>query len=323
MKATFFLTVVLIFLLIFSGCGNGGSEEFIEESGTVETTDIILSSKIAGTVDKILFDEGVKVENGDTLLIVDYETLDIQLKQAEAMRSAAEAQLDLLVTGARKEDIISAENALEQAKVNYELAKKDFERMKNLFDSQVITKKQLDDVTARFEVAKSQLNTAEQSYKKIKNYARDEDIKRARANLDQTEANVDLIRKNISDCFVVSPINGFVVESFVEEGEFVAPNSSVFKVADLSKVEMMIYISEEDLGKVKLGQKAELFNDTFKDKAYEGKVIYISPEAEFTPKSIQTKDERTKLVYAVKISVPNPNFELKSGMPADAKVYLD
>jgi HlyD family secretion protein len=99
--------------------------------------------------------------------------------------------------------------------------------------------------------------------------------------------------------------------------------TSLFKVSDLSQVELVVYASEEDLGKVKLNQRAEIKTDSYEDKIYEGKVIYISPEAEFTPKNIQTKDERTKLVFAVKIKIPNPDFELKAGMPADAKIQLE
>jgi len=98
--------------------------------------------------------------------------------------------------------------------------------------------------------------------------------------------------------------------------------SSLFKVSDLATVDLVIYVSEVELGKIKLGQKAEVTIDTYPDRKYEGKVTYISPEAEFTPKNVQTKDERTKLVFAVKISVDNKNFDLKPGMPADAKVYL-
>ena len=98
--------------------------------------------------------------------------------------------------------------------------------------------------------------------------------------------------------------------------------SSLFKVSNLDVAELVIYIPEEEFGKIKLGQTANVSTDTFKDKIYKGKVIYISPEAEFTPKNIQTEDERTKLVYAVKIRIPNPNQELKSGMPADAIIKL-
>jgi HlyD family secretion protein len=124
------------------------------------------------------------------------------------------------------------------------------------------------------------------------------------------------------DCYIISPIDGFVVKKFVEKGETVNQSTSLFKISDLSTVDLIIYVSEEEMGSVKLGQKADVKVDAFKEKVFEGKVIYISPEAEFTPKNIQTKDERTKLVFAVKIKIKNPDFELKSGMPADATVIL-
>jgi HlyD family secretion protein len=131
-----------------------------------------------------------------------------------------------------------------------------------------------------------------------------------------------LLKKNIRDCYVVSPINGFLVKTFVERGESVTPMSSLFKVSDLDVVELVIYVSTEELGYVKLGQEADVTIDAFKDKVYKGKVTYISPEAEFTPKNIQTKDERTKLVFAVKITIPNKEYDLKSGMPADAVIKM-
>ncbi len=156
----------------------------------------------------------------------------------------------------------------------------------------------------------------------MKNFARPEEIKQARANLNRQKAAVDLLKKNISDSYVVSPITGFIVQKYVEKGETVSMLSSLFKVSELRIVKLVIYISEENLGRVKLGQKADVSNDTYKNKDYKGTVIYISPEAEFTPKNIQTKDERTKLVYAVKIEIKNPDFELKPGMPADAVIHL-
>lgn len=133
---------------------------------------------------------------------------------------------------------------------------------------------------------------------------------------------VGLLKKNIKDSFIISPLNGFIVKNFVESGEIVTPMSSLVKVSNLSTVELIIYVSEIELGKVKLGQKAVITVDTYPEKKYEGRVTFISPEAEFTPKNVQTKDERTKLVFAVKIEVPNKEFDLKSGMPADAEVYL-
>jgi len=157
---------------------------------------------------------------------------------------------------------------------------------------------------------------------KVKKIFRPEEIEQAKGNVKKAKASVDLLKKSIHDSYVTSPLSGFIVKKFVEVGETVTPMSSLFKVSNLSTVDLVIYVSEVELGKIKLGQKAEVSIDTYPDRKYEGKVTYISPEAEFTPKNVQTKDERTKLVFAVKITVDNKNFDLKPGMPADAKIYL-
>lgn len=319
---TIYNSILISVLFSIYACNGNNNENFIEESGTIETTNSIVSSKVSGEVTKIIFDEGDEVNEGDTLLIIDHEIYDIQLKQATATKKLAKAQLDLLINGARKEDIQLTKEQLKQTQVNYELAAKDKERYENLYKSQAITKKQLDDIVLHYDIALSQLNSAKENLQKIQNIARPEEIEQAKSNLEKAVASVELIEKTIRDCYVTSPINGFIVKSFVEKGEMLSPQSSMFKISDLSKVELVIYVSEVDLGKVKLGQKAEIETDTYENKIYEGRVIYISPEAEFTPKNIQTKDERTKLVFAVKIEIPNPDFELKAGMPADAVVQL-
>jgi HlyD family secretion protein len=128
--------------------------------------------------------------------------------------------------------------------------------------------------------------------------------------------------KNISDSYVTAPISGFVVKKFVEAGESVTQLSSLLMLSDLDYVDLVIYVSETELGKVKLGQAAKVTVDSYKNRTFTGKVIFISPDAEFTPKNIQTNDERTKLVYAVKIHLHNPDYALKDGMPADAVVDL-
>ncbi len=313
--------ILLPIALITFSCNNDEGN-YIEESGTIEATEITISSQVAGKVIKILKDEGSKVSAGDTILIIDQELLQLQLKQAIANRDIAKAQYDLLIKGARKEDIKQAEESLKQAEANFLLAKNDKDRMENLYKSNSINKRQYEEALTRYEVVLAQLNSAKELYNKIKDYARPEEIEQAKANYNKAVASVELTEKNIRDCFVVSPIDGFIVKKFVEVGETVSMMSSLVKISDLSEVKLSIYVSETDLGKVKLGQKVEIRVDSFKDKIFEGTVIYISPEAEFTPKNIQTKDERTKLVFEVKIKVNNPKFELKSGMPADAKIIL-
>lgn len=168
----------------------------------------------------------------------------------------------------------------------------------------------------------AQYKAAQGNYDKVKNFFRKQEIDQAKANLNKAIAGVELLKKNIRDSYVISPINGFLVKTFVDRGESVSPMSSLFKVSDMDVVELMIYVSTLELGYLKLGQKAEVRIDTYKDRIYEGRVTYISPEAEFTPKNIQTKDERTKLVFAVKITIPNKDYDLKPGMPADAIINL-
>ncbi len=321
MKATLiFLTLTASLFLI--SCGSNDEKSFIEASGTIESTNIIVSSRTAGNIQTLNFSEGAKVNAGDTILIIDHELLDIQLRQAIASKDVTEAQLKLMLSGARKEDINQAEQNLNQAKINYETAERDKTRMQNLYDSRSITQKQYEDALSRYDLMAAQYNAAQQNFNKVKKIFRQEEIDQAKANLNKSIAGVDLLKKNIRDSYVLSPINGFLVKTFIENGETVSPMSSLFKVSDLDMVELVIYVSEEELGLIKLGQKSEVTIDTYKDKVYEGKVTYISPEAEFTPKNIQTKDERTKLVFAVKIEIPNDNYDLKPGMPADAKVIL-
>ncbi|MDX9924575.1 MAG: efflux RND transporter periplasmic adaptor subunit [Ignavibacteriaceae bacterium] len=313
---------ILLLSLIITSCSGDNNNEYIEESGTIEATESVISSQVSGKVLSINKDEGSNVSEGDTLLIIDHELYEIQLLQANAGRDMAKAQYDLLVKGARSEDIKSSYEMLLQAEANYKLAESDKERMVNLFESNSITKRQLEETNTRYEVTKAQYNSAKENYSKIKNLARPEEIAQAKANYEKADAASKLIEKNIRDCFVTSPIKGTVVKSYIEKGETVSMLSSLAKITDLSIVELVIYVPENVLGKIKTGQKAEITTDSYAGKVYEGKVIFISPEAEFTPKNIQTKDERTKLVFAVKIEVPNPNNELKAGMPADAKVIF-
>ena len=318
----FCLILLSVISLLITGCSNSNNKNSIEATGPIETVNVLLSSKTSSEIKELRINEGEKVKLGDTVMIIDTETLQLQLMQQESGAEMSRAQLDLLRNGARKEDILLAESSLNQAQVNFNQAKSDLERLQKLYQTQTITKKQYDDAASHFDLMNDQLSSAKENYTKIKNYARPEEIKQAEAKFNQSRASADLIKKNINDSYIVSPLNGIVVKKYFEVGETVSPMTSLVKISDLTNVELYIYVTELELGKIKLGQKAEVTVDAFKDKKFEGKVTYISPEAEFTPKNIQTKDERTKLVFAVKIELPNPDFELKSGMPADARIFF-
>jgi HlyD family secretion protein len=318
-KIKFLITAFALFI----GCNNNNNENKLEASGTIEAKNITVSAKVGGEVKAILFDEGATVNVGDTVIAIDNEATYLQLRQAEANTQIVLAQYQLMKIGARKEDIANAEFQFNQAKINFDNVKKDLDRFILLFESKSITKKQLEDVEAKFNLSNEQLKSAAENLNKIKNITRPEELKQAEGRLNQSKANEEMIKKSLRDSYVISPIKGTIVNNFIEKGETVVPMSSLFKVADLSQVELTLYISETELGKIKLGGTADVFVDAFKDKPFKGKIVYISPESEFTPKNIQTKDERTKLVFAIKLKIKNPNLELKPGMPADAILYLD
>ena len=314
--------VLLILSLFVIGC-NSNSNNKIEASGTIESTNVIVSSEVRGEIKYKLFTEGDKIEKGDTLYIIDTDELSILLNKAEAGVQVADAQLRLLIKGARKEDILQAQALLTQAEVNLNKVTKDKERFDKLYKANTVTEKQYDDITAAYKVSLAKYQSAKENFSKISKITRPEELQQAEGRLKEANANLNLIKKHIKDSFITSPLNGFIVKKFFEEGEYVNPSSSLFEISDLSVVNLIIYVSETELGGVKLGEKADVFVDAYPNKSFEGKVTYISPEAEFTPKNIQTKDERTKLVFAVKIEIHNPDFKLKAGMPADAEIKVE
>jgi HlyD family secretion protein len=308
------------FAVLF-GCTNSNQNQ-IEESGTIEVETAVISSKVTGEVMQIIKDEGAFIKTGDTLAIIDNEALGIQLKQANARKKMAHAALALLLKGSRNEDKEQAFEHLNQAQANYNQIEKDLERYKKLLSGNTITQKQFDDANTRFVVARAQLSAAQANYQKIQNIARKEEILQAEANLELADAQIELLEIQIRDSYIIAKKDGQVAACFIEPGELVTPKSALYKIADIQSAELKIYVSEEDLGKVKLGQQVDVSTDSYKDKTYKGEIIFISPEAEFTPKNIQTRDERTRLVFAVKVKIPNPEFELKTGMPADAVINL-
>ncbi|MBZ0204665.1 MAG: efflux RND transporter periplasmic adaptor subunit [Ignavibacteria bacterium] len=309
-----------IILIVLSGCGKEQEINSIKASGTIESVNVTISSKTAGTIKMLNFNEGDRIKKGDLLVEIDHELMDIQLRQAEAGVDLANAQLRLLKSGARREDVKQSEELVKQAKINLDLAKLDRDRAEELYKQDAGTQKLYDDSKARYDLTVAQYNSAKENLHKVKTIIRPEEIESAQANLKKAISAVDMLKKNIEDCKVLAPSDGFVSKKFIEAGENVSPGASLLRISNLETVNLVIYIPETDLSKVKLGQNAEISIDAFKDKTYTGKIIFISPEAEFTPKNIQTPEERTKLVFAVKIEIANPQFELKPGLPADAKI---
>ena len=299
-------SIFTTFVVALMGCSNNNSG-VIEASGTIEGTDITISSEVAGRVQTVRVDEGTRVATGDTLVLIDDEEYQIQLRQAEANLASFESAYRLAVEGSRREDIVQAEAA-------FRTAETDYTRMKELLEAQSVTRKQYDDAYTRYVAA-------EQTYAKLKAGLRPEEITGSRVRRDGAQAQADLLKKRVRNCAILAPSPGTVTLRAVEPGELVGTGSNVVRLTYLDKVKLTIYVNEAELGRVALGQKADVFIDAFgKDRSFAGNVVYISPVAEFTPKNVQTKEERTKLVFAVKIEVANPDSALKPGLPADARI---
>lgn len=312
-------SLILLLSIALWGCGNN-NKGAIEASGTLEATEVKVGAKVPGQIETIRVQEGSEVKTGDTLVILDRSTLSLQWKQAQAGFEVADAQYRLLLNGARSEDLQVAEEALKQAGATFKSSSDDYARMKQLLATNTVTQKQFDDAESRFTITKAQLSSAEQNLGKLRKFARPEDLAAARARSGQAKATADLLAKQFSDAVIIAPVAGTVTHKPFEEGELVGAGSVIATISRLDKMDLMIYVNETELGRVKLGGSADVSIDAYPQRVFPGKVIYISPIAEFTPKNVQTKEDRTKLVFGVKLEVGNQERVLKSGMPADAVV---
>jgi HlyD family secretion protein len=295
----------LLLPLVLIGC-SGNDKDTIEASGTIEGTDINIGAEVGGRVAQLRVDEGSRVAAGDTLLVIDDTEYQIQLRQALANLASFASAYRLALSGSRTEDVLQAQAAFQNAEGDYQ-------RMKTLLASQTITQKQYDDAYARYVAA-------DQTLRKLKTGLRPEEIEGARVRRDYAAAQADLLRKKVRDCRIVSPSAGTVTLRGVEPGELVTPGMTVLRLTYLDRVKLTIYVNETALGRLNLGQPAKVSIDAF-SRQFDGSVTYISPVAEFTPKNVQTKEERTKLVFGVKIEIDNSDHALKPGLPADAKIF--
>ncbi len=316
------LAIYLIFLALFCCTCSRNDSNLIESTGTIEATEVDIRTEASGRILTLNYDEGDWVKKGDILAGLDHEKRDIELSQANAQLAGAEAKLAMLIKGLRDKEVERARETLLEAKVQSKDSKREFKRIQKLYDEGVVDLGSRDKAEAAYETAQKRYEIAGKNYEIAVEGSRKEEIQAGEAVKDAADAQVKLIERQIEDATVEIPIDGVISERYVELGEFVSVGSLIATVIDLKHVWIMAYVSEKNLGKVTLGQQGKIFVDSFPDKEFTGKVTYISPEAEFTPKNIQTKEERVKLVFGIKIEVENPEQELKPGMPADAIIEI-
>jgi len=277
-----------------------------------------------------------------------------EIHQAEANLLATQTRLSQLLHGSRSQEIEQAKAEVEQAKAELEKAEKFMERSRNLYERKVIPAQDWDTNRTSYEVAMARYKAAQERYALVKEGPRKEEIEQSRAEVERAKASLSLAhsrrlqikvlrqdlevqkaqikearasleiaKRQLEYSEVFAPVSGVALVKSAEEGEYVSPGATVVTIADLDHPWLKAYVDETDLGRITLGQKVRVRTDTFPNKAYEGKIAFISSEAEFTPKQVQTQKERVKLVYRVKVDVENPKGELKPGMPADGEILLE
>jgi HlyD family secretion protein len=298
-------------------------------SGTIEATDAELAFQVSGRVVDVLVDEGHSVEKDQILAELDmseyltrYEekraNLDSNIKSLRQLKTMLEIYQKTL-----PEEVAKAEAGVSSSKDIVEDERKDKQRYNILFQEGAVSERQRDSVNLNYDIARARLlqneailKQAQSNLKKIE--ATEKEIEATKAQVQVARAVLELAEIQLNYTKLKTPFNGIITSRNVEPGEVVSPGREVFTLSDLSIVDLKIFVDETEIGKVKQGQNVEVKIDTFPNKVYMGKVSFISPEGEFTPKIIQTHKERVKLVYLVKVAIPNPDLELKSGMPADA-----
>jgi HlyD family secretion protein len=305
-----------------TGCGNH-QENRLKLSGNIEVIQVEASFRVAGKVLERPVDEGQMVQAGQLLARLDARDLEQQVAMRQADAATAKAALEAMLAGSRKEEIAASKAALEQAQADLRRLEPDEVRLRDLQQKGILSVRDYEASRASLEAARGKVQQADQQYLLVRKGPRKEDIDQARARYDQAQQALALAQTQLGYATLTAPTAGVILSKNVEPMEYVSPGTAVVTMADLSQVWLRAYVEETDLGRVKVGQKAFVTSDSFPGKRYEGRVAFIASEAEFTPKAVQTRKERTKLVYRIKIDIPNPAMELKPGMPVDAEIALD
>lgn len=300
-----------------------GKNDAVAAAGTIEVTEVNVTAKENGTLSAAAFKEGDRVEKGQVLGRLVRNDLDAQGAQDRAALARARSILADLRKGARPQEIREAEEAQGAAKVRYDLAQADFTRFSSLYAEKVISRKEMDEVTARRDLAKNDLAAAGERLSLVRSGTRPDVLAAQEAEVLRLEAMGRVTASRVGDTVLASPLGGVVLSKNYEEGEFLPPGAVLATVADLSDCWVKVYLPSTVLGRVKVGAGADVRVDSFPDRVFRGKVRTVSDRAEFTPRQSLTTEERANLVFAVEVEVDNAESLLKPGMPADVTFHDD
>jgi HlyD family secretion protein len=333
MSKTITATILTAGLLVgATGCRDRADEGPARASGYVEATEVRVAPQVGGRVLRVDVAEGDRIQAGAAIAQLDTADLEIALRGAAAHRDQAVAQLRLLQAGSRAEDVRHARAQAESAQAEVgaaetELASAsaDLERFEALLASRAGSRKQRDDAATRRDMGQARVTAARQRARaaseglaRVRAGARPEEIAAARARVAAADAQVAALEKNRADATLTSPVAGVVTAKLVDAGETIAVGTPIVVVTNLDNAWANVFVDEPMVPTLKLGQKVPLVTDA--GQRIEGTITFISPRAEFTPRNVQTAEERTKLVYRIKVSADNREGVLKPGMPVEAEI---
>lgn len=326
---------VVPLLVLAAACAPAADPNQLRVSGHVEATEVRLAPEMGGRVLSLAVKEGDRIQSGATVLTIDATDLQLAIARAKTEQASAEAQVRLVRASARSEDVKQAEAQVEAAKAEIPAAKAeldaataDLQRFDLLLARKSGSQKQRDDAAtrrdvaqARVEAAQKRVEAAEATVARVKAGARREEVAVAESRIATAQAAIASLEDQLKDATLVSPVTGIVTEKLAEMGEVVAPRAPVVVITDLDHAWADVYVPEPAVPRITLGQPATLFTDAG-GQGLPGTVTFISPKAEFTPRNVQTADERAKLVYRIRVTVDNSSGVLKQGMPVDAELAL-
>jgi HlyD family secretion protein len=327
------IKIFLVAALLSGACREKAPSDRVRVSGQVEATEVQVSSQVAGRVLELRVSEGDRVARGDLIARLDTADAELALARTRADRDQADAQLRLLQAGARPEEIRQAEAQVASAQADASAAdadlvaaETDVQRFEQLLASNSGSRKQRDDAVARRNVARDRLQAARERTRaareallRLQAGARREEIDAARARVQAAAAQVATWEKAIADATITAPVEGIVTQKIADPGELVQPRAPLVVITDLDHAWANVYVDEPIVPRLKVGQSATIYTDAG-GPGIAGTVSYISAQAEFTPRNVQTAEDRSKLVYRVKVAADNRAGVLKAGMPVEAEI---
>lgn len=323
------LLAVMAGILFVTGCAR--QEEQLTANGTIEATEIKVVAEVGGRLEELLVKEGDRVKAGQVVARLDDEPYRIQAAQAEAALAGARAALEEAGAGARSQEIEAARREADRLAAQVEAAREQLalqedalERARRLFDAGALPERDLVAAEKQCRVARHQLEGAEAQLEAararvalLEAGVRQETLDRLAAGVKQSEGGLELAKLNLARAELAAPAAGVVAGCNFAEGELVRPGAEVVTLLDDRDLWLNVYVPENKLGRVKVGREVQIRVDAYPDRTFPGKVVYIAPQAEFTPRNVQTREDRVNLVFRVKVQVTGGHEALRPGMPAD------